>query len=253
MSTEKTEPLDLKHLSPPFTMTSIPAADAPLITCLIFKATLTGKPEAVRLHTQPTNSAGIRTLLLERYRMEHGLSRFEVPTAHGIYDFWYEATATTPNSLVERYLMGTGNPFLERGLERLRHGNVAICFRQFSHNGITCFANNGWTTFPETAHTYSQPFKYVSFPFNEDDWREELPKHLGEVHHITSLATVHRIIFYLEGMYIWRRDDMDEGEQKAALSRHALAVQTRMESFEKRQHLATVLEVWDSVLSTILS
>lgn len=227
------------------------SSEPTFITCLVFKATLSEKPEAVRLHIPSTNSAGLRTILLERYRMEHGLSRFEVPTAHGIYDFWYEATATIPNTLVERYLTGISNPFLERGLANLRNGTVAISFRRFSHNGITSFANNGWTSFPETAHTYRFPFKYVSLPFHEDAWRDELPKHLKETHHITSLATVPKIIFYLEGMYIWRRDDVDEEAQKAALNRHALAIMDRMAAFEKRQHLATVLEVWDGVLSSL--
>ena len=253
VKTKKTESLYFLHYPLNSSMTALSAAEAPLITCLVFKATLTGKPEVVRLHTQSTNSAGIRTILLERYRMEHGLSRFEVPTAHGIYDFWYEATATTPNTFVERYLSETGNPFLERGLEHLRYGNFAVCFRRFAHNGITCFANNGWTTFPETSHTYWQPFKYVEFPFKEDDWREELPKHLAETHVISSLATLPKIIFYLEGMYVWRRNDVEEDAQKAALNRHALAVQARMASFGKRQHLATVLEIWDGVLSTILT
>lgn len=223
----------------------------PLITCLIFKATLSGKGEVVCLHTQPTHSAGLRTLFLERYNMGHRMDRFEVPTNEGIYDIWHEGSSTIPNTLVDRYLTATGNPFLERHLDRIRNGTVAICFRRFAHNGITAFANNGWTTFSESAHTYSQPFKYVPFVFDFRDWREELPKHLRTPYRITSLATVPKIMFYLEDLYLWKRDDVEEDAQKELLARHAATVLARMEAFGKRQHLATVLEVWDAALSSI--
>lgn len=222
----------------------------PLITCLILKALPSGKGESVCLQTQSTHSAGLRTLFLERYNMGHRLERFEVPTNEGIYDIWHEGSSSTPNTFVARYLTGTGNPFLERGLARIRNGTVAICFRRFAHSGITGFTNNGWTTFSETSHAYSIPFKYVPFVFDYRDWREELPKHLATTHRITSLATLPKIIFYLEGMYLWKRDDVEESAQKELLARHAMTVLARMEAFEKRQHLATVLEVWDAALAS---
>ena len=213
------------------------------ITCIVLQIPRTIVRVVVN-HEGGDGSAKLRTMFLERYRIESP-DRFEVPTNEGIYDFWFSRSDTTPNPLVERHLVGISNPFLQQGLEKhFIGGNVAIAFRRFAHSGITHFLDNGIYKV-DPRHNHWPPVRYIPLPY--DDWLDGLVKHLGETHLITPLTTVPKIAFYLDFFYLWGRSDVDRDAQKELLQRHAERVKERLDSLGIDLRTATPVEKWKAL------